>query len=717
MTAGTHDRLMTSRTRDDVAASDRPLLECRNLSVSYAGRRGDIPAVVDFNLTLHRGEAHGLVGESGCGKSTVALAIMRYLGAAGRITGGALSFQGRDLLGLRGEELRRVRGAAIAMIYQEPMASLNPSMTIGEQLIEVPMYHDAVGRREALDRARTMLGRVRLAETGRIMQSYPHQISGGQQQRIVIAMALLSNPQLLLLDEPTTALDVTVEAGIVDLIRGISAEFGTSLLYISHNLGLVRETCDRITVMYCGQQVEVGPIATVFRRMRHPYTQGLFAAIPALGTDKNTRPLEAIPGQLPAPDSRPPGCVFGPRCAWFVAGRCDAGAVPMVSLDADAGHASRCLRLDEIDWERSPDAAAQRSGGAVGEVILEVGKLTKRYRHVSANEELTFEVRRGETLAIVGESGCGKSTFARILMGLTAATSGSIDLENLELSRLPVTKRDAKTIRSLQMIFQNPFDTLNPSHTVGAQIARVIRKFGVERDESRIRARVLALLDLVKLPRDFAERRPRQLSGGQKQRVGVARAFAGNPSLVVADEPLSALDVSVQAAVTELLIDMQRRDGTTLLFISHDLSVVRYLADRIVVMYLGQIMEQGNTGEVFAPPYHPYTEALLAAVPVADQRVRKRKVLLTGEMPSASHPPTGCRFSTRCNYRLAVCEVLAPPVQEFGPAHRIACHLPRAQLLAMQPVFEIGRADGLANEEPGEAAGPSDLHNRSTGEP
>jgi len=675
---------VTSRSRSD----DTPILQCRNLSVTYSGRRGDVPAVVDFNLTLMRGEAHGLVGESGCGKSTIALAIMRYLGVSGRITGGQILFQGRDLLSLDAAELRKVRGADIAMIYQEPMASLNPSLTIGEQLIEVPMCHEAVSRREATKRARAMLERVRLADGDRMMCSYPHQLSGGQQQRIVIAMALLSHPKLLLLDEPTTALDVTVEAGIVDLIRDIAAEFGTSMLYISHNLGLVRETCDRITVMYCGQPVEVGRVQSVFSRMRHPYTRGLFAAIPSLGADKNTRPLTAIAGQLPAPGERPTGCAFGPRCASFVAGRCDQGTIPLAKVDAITGHVSRCVRVDEIDWLAEPPPRAKRSTDVLSESVLSVSALTKRYQQVSANDGLSFEVNRGETVALVGESGCGKSTFARILMGLVQATSGSVTLSGVELSQLPVTKRSMKTIRSLQMIFQNPFDTLNPSHPIGAQIARVIRRLGIEQDETRIRARVLELLDLVKLPRQFADRRPRQLSGGQKQRVGIARAFAGKPAVVVADEPVSALDVSVQAAVTELLIDMQRREGTTLLFISHDLSVVRYLADRVVVMYLGQIMEQGRTQEVFAPPYHPYTEALLAAVPVADQNMLKRKVLLGGEMPSPSKPPPGCRFSTRCSYRISgVCDVLAPPNQEFASGHRIACHLPREHLLAMQPVF------------------------------
>jgi peptide/nickel transport system ATP-binding protein len=672
-----------------ILAGSAPILECRNLSISYSGRAGDVPAVIDFNLQLMRGEAHGLVGESGCGKSTIALAIMQYLGRAGRVVGGRILFEGRDLLGMKGAELRAIRGGAIAMIYQEPMASLNPSMTIGAQLIEVPMYHESMGRRDAVARAKSMLDRVRMADVERIMRSYPHQISGGQQQRIVIAMALLSNPQLLLLDEPTTALDVTVEAGIVDLIRNISAEFGTSMLYISHNLGLVRETCDRVTVMYSGEAVEVGSVASVFRGMRHPYTRGLFASMPVPSADKNSRPLVSIPGQPPPPRARPPGCSFGPRCGFFAAGRCDAAPVSMSSIDAAQGHASRCLRIDEIAWDAPPARGVGSTTAGFGEIVLKVKDLSKRYRRVSANDGLTFDARRGETVAIVGESGCGKSTFARILMGLIQADSGSIDLAGLELSRLPVTRRSADTIRSLQMIFQNPFDTLNPSHTVGSQIARVIRKLGVQRDESRIQEQVFDLLDLVKLPRDFAERRPHQLSGGQKQRVGVARAFAGTPAVVVADEPLSALDVSVQAAVTELLIDIQRREGTTLLFISHDLSVVRYLSDRIVVMYLGRIMEQGRTDQVFAPPYHPYTEALLAAVPIADQRYAKRKVLLSGEIPSASNPPAGCRFSTRCPYRIVgTCDVHPPPIREFAASHRIACHLPREELLAMQPVFE-----------------------------
>ncbi|GAB1362673.1 ABC transporter ATP-binding protein [Rhodobacter sp.] len=675
-----------------MTAAITPILECRNLCISYDTRAGEVPAVIDFNLRLMPGEAHGLVGESGCGKSTVALAIMRYLGRNGRITGGQILLDGRDMVTMDEAELRRLRGSEIAMIYQEPMASLNPTLRVGDQLAEVPMQHEGATRAAALERAGTILTRVGLSDVGRILRSYPHQLSGGQQQRVMIAMALLSNPRVLLLDEPTTALDVTVEAGIVELIREISAEFGTSMLYISHNLGLIRETCENITVMYSGEAVETGPIASVFRAMRHPYTRGLFGSIPLLDADKRTRPLVAIPGQLPAPRDRPPGCNFGPRCAFFQAGTCDAQPVPMIAVGE--GRASRCLRTHDIDWAAPIAQTAIRPPTRTGEVILDVDGLSKSYGPVKANRDLSFDARKAETVAIVGESGCGKSTFAKILMGLEGANSGKVVFMGEDLGRRPVTRRSRKTVRSLQMVFQNPFDTLNPSHTIGFQIARVIRKFGVLKDEDAIRQRVLDLLDTVKLPHDFARRLPRQLSGGQKQRIGIARAFAGNPAMVVADEPVSALDVSVQAAVTELLMDIQQEQGTTLIFISHDLSVVRYLSDRVVVMYLGRIMEQGRTSDIFAPPYHPYTEALLSAVPVADPDVEKRKVGLKGELPSPSNPPKGCPLSTRCSYAIAgTCDQRLPEMQDFGDGHLIACHLPRAELLAMQPILRPAGAD------------------------
>lgn len=699
---------------------DGPVLEIENLCLSYYTRAGEVPAVVDFNLTLEQGGSIGLVGESGCGKSTVAMGIMRYMGANGGIVGGSIKFKGRDMATMSEDEIRHIRGSEIAMVYQEPMAALNPSITVGEQLIEVPLFHeDGITREQASARAVEMLASVKLPDPERVMAAYPHQISGGQQQRVVIAMALLSNPSLLLLDEPTTALDVTVEAGIVELIADISKKFGTSMLYISHNLGLILETCDRVCVMYSGEAVEAGTVHEVFDNMRHPYTRGLFGCIPLPSADKNSRPLTPIRGQLPLPYERPRGCNFGPRCDFFEAGRCDvAEGIHMQTVDPQSGHATRCARWGEIDWEDyQPDIETHESVPA-GETVMKVTEMQKYYpvhdrsikailsgntiSWVKANETLSFDARKGQTVAIVGESGCGKSTFAKVLMGLETATDGNIVFHDEDIAHLPVQKRSPELLGKLQMVFQNPNDTLNPSHTVGGQIARVIKRFGVESDPEKIRQRVMDLLDLVKLPRAFADRRPRQLSGGQKQRVGIARAFAGEPDVVIADEPVSALDVSVQAAVTGLLMDIQRRFGTTLLFISHDLSVVRYLSDRIVVMYLGQIMEQGTTEQVFAPPYHPYTEALLSAIPIADTSIEKRQIVLEGDLPSVMNPPKGCPFSTRCQRRIGeICDNERPSVHEDVDGHRIACHIPLAELQKVDPVFNYDAGE-VAVEAPAE---------------
>ncbi len=689
-----------------LADHNGPILEIDKLSISFFTRLREIPAVMDFSVSVQPGEAVGLVGESGCGKSTVALGVMQDLGKNGRIVGGSIKFKGRDLSAMSAEELRDIRGNEIAMIYQEPMASLNPAMKIGKQLMEVPMIHEGIGKEEAYARALEVVTDVRLPDPERMLNSFPHQLSGGQQQRIVIAMALMSKPSLLILDEPTTALDVTVEAAVVELVRDLGKKYGTSMLFISHNLGLVLETCDRLCVMYSGEAVERGSINDVFDEMQHPYTQALFRSIPLPGADKNARPLVAIPGNFPLPHERPPGCNFGPRCDYFEEGRCDAQDIPMYPVSGNDRHHTRCLKFQEIDWNAPVTVGEQKEKAPIGQTVLKMENLKKYYevaanalfgggekKVVKANESLSFEARESETLAIVGESGCGKSTFAKVLMGLETATDGQILLDNRNIEHLPIEERDVKTVGEVQMVFQNPFDTLNPSMTVGRQIIRALEIFGVGKSEADRKKRMLELLDLVKLPRAFADRMPRQLSGGQKQRVGIARAFAGDARIVVADEPVSALDVSVQAAVTDLLMEIQREHKTTLLFISHDLSIVRYLSDRVMVMYLGHVVELGSTDQVFSPPYHPYTEALLSAVPIADTSVEKQHIVLEGDIPSAMNPPPGCPFQTRCRWKSEVagglCEQKVPPIRTLADGHQIKCHLADDILARMEPVIKI----------------------------
>ena len=708
MTDSTQNASMLSHEAD----YDGPILEISNLSISFFTRLTEIPAVMDFSCEVWPGEAMGLVGESGCGKSTVALGVMQDLGVNGRVVGGSIKFKGRDLADYSPEELRQLRGSEIAMIYQEPMASLNPAMRIGHQLIEVPMIHQGISEHDAYALARQVVEDVRLPDPDRILNAYPHQLSGGQQQRIVIAMALMSKPALLILDEPTTALDVTVEAGIVDLVKELGHKYGTSMLFISHNLGLVMDVCDRICVMYSGEAVETGTVNDVFDKMRHPYTQALFRSIPLPGADKNTHPLIAIPGNFPLPHERPQGCNFGPRCDYFSEGKCNDTAIPMADVDVEKRHDTRCLRFADIDWDAPLAVVEDKVRTKIGAPVLSVDNLRKYYevsanalfssaekRVVKANESISFQAHEAETLAIVGESGCGKSTLAKVLLGLETASDGSILMNDQSIANTPISERSTKTVSSIQMVFQNPFDTLNPSMAVGRQIIRALEVFEIGNNQGERHERMLELLDLVKLPREFADRMPRQLSGGQKQRVGIARAFAGDANIVVADEPVSALDVSVQAAVTDLLMEIQNKSRTTLLFISHDLSIVRYLSDRVIVMYLGHIVEAGTTDQVFSPPYHPYTEALLSAVPIADTRIKRKRIVLEGDIPSAMNPPPGCPFQTRCSHKSEVpgglCDTELPPVRNLANGHQIKCHLADDILSRMEPVIALSQ-DGAA---------------------
>jgi peptide/nickel transport system ATP-binding protein len=683
--------------------TDAPLLDVRGLQVTYTTRAGEVPVIPGLSLSLVAGEALGLVGESGCGKSTVALSIVRYLGRAGRITGGRILFEGRDLTTLGDAELRALRGRRIAMVYQDPMASLNPVMTVGRQLMEVPMIHEGVGAATARARALAMLGEVKLADPATVMERYPHQLSGGQQQRIVIAMALIAGPALLIMDEPTTGLDVTVEAAVLDLVGELRQRHRSAILFISHNLGSVVRVCDRVGLMYRGEIVEEGSVRQIFTDPRHPYTRGLLDCLPTLGRDKRHAPLVPIPGQVESAIARPVGCGFARRCAHVEAGRCTAQAIMARAVDGDEAHRVACVRADELPrWTRRQGAVAATASTAAAEPVIATHHLTKTYEprrrrrrfgaprpSIHALADVDLVAGRRQTLAIVGESGCGKSTLAKVLSGIEVATTGGVTLDGVEVGALPVDARSRALRRKLQMVFQNPDSTLNPSHTVGYAIGRALRRLQ-GRARGDVAAGVARLLEAVNLAPFMAARKPRHLSGGEKQRVAIARALAGDPDVIVADEPVSALDVSVQASVINLLNELQATHGATLIFISHDLAVVRYLADHVAVMYLGAVAEFGPVDRIFAPPYHPYTEALLLAVPVPDPDHVGARILLEGPVPRADEIPRGCPFATRCPRHLgAICDDTPPPVQRLDDDHRIACHIPAEDLHRLQtPLVE-----------------------------
>ena len=692
----------------DVVVEDHrvktPILKIEGLAISYETRRGDVNAVRDVSFEIHRGGACGIVGESGCGKSTVAFGIVNFLGN-GRIVDGSILFQGQELRGRSEEDLRRLRGDQIAMVYQDPMQALNPSMRIGDQLSEVLIVHRGLGKEAAYEKCIAMLNRVYMPDPEAVMVRYPHQLSGGQQQRVVIAMALLNDPALLIMDEPTTALDVTVEAAVLDLIAELRSKIDTAILYISHNLGVVARVCDQVGVMYAGEMVERASVEDIFLRPMHPYTQGLMRCVPKLGTSKESSYLYPIRGRVPSPMNLPPGCVFEPRCDYAREEcRLRKPELRLIGLR----HWTRCHFAEEIiakEWQPPESIAADlvqlEQREKEGSPILQVEHLKTYYqqasgsvasliglgqkRYVKAVDDVSLEVPKGSTLGVVGESGCGKSTLAKTIVGLEPLTDGKIEFLEFDVS-MPIKKRDIKLIQELQMVFQNPDSTMNPSFTVGHQIERPLRRFKTVPSD-QVRGEVYRLLNAIKLDESYYHRLPRQLSGGEKQRVGIARAFAARPELVLCDEPVSALDVSVQAAILNLLLEIQQEYGTTLLFIAHDLSVVRFFSDYVAVMYLGQICEIGPSEAIYAPPYHPYTEALLSAVPIPDPSVEQKHIRLSGAVPSALDPPSGCRFNTRCPHKIGqVCETEVPPWQEAGGEHRIFCHIPLEELCQMEAV-------------------------------
>ncbi len=696
-----------------MSSTDRghaPILRVRSAAISYETRYGDVEAVRDVSFDVHRAETFGVVGESGCGKSTVAFGIVDFLGANGKIVGGSINFQGRELVGRSQEELRKLRGDQISMVYQDPMQALNPSVTIGDQLTEVLTVHRKIPAKEAREKSIDMLNRVYMPDSANVMKRYPHQISGGQQQRVVIAMALLNNPALLIMDEPTTALDVTVEAVVLDLIEDLKRDFDTAIVYITHDLGVVARVCNQVGVMYAGEMVEVGSVEAIYANPQHPYTQGLMRCVPKLGSTKESSILYPIRGRVPAPKDRPKGaCVFAPRCD-YAADKCYNEKPPLSTIEPD--HSARCFYSEEIDassWtppEGMVPKLAARTGGNGEEPLIKLTGLKTYYkqesksllsligagksRYVKAVDDVSLQIPANQTLGVVGESGCGKSTLAKTIIGLETPLAGEAEFLGFDLTN-PVSQRDVKLIEELQMVFQNPDSTMNPSYSVGHQIGRPLRRFRKVPSDA-VRDEVIRLLHAVRLDESYYRRLPRQLSGGEKQRVGIARAFASRPDLVLCDEPVSALDVSVQAAVLNLLMEIQHEYGTTMMFIAHDLSVVRFFSDYVAVMYLGRIVEFGPAEAIYAPPYQPYTEALLSAVPIPDPTAKQKHIRLHGTVPSALNPPSGCPFHTRCPRRDMVpdgggiCEKEIPPWQYETEEHRIFCHIPLERLREMEPV-------------------------------
>ncbi len=679
-----------------------PLLEIRNLRTQFDTDAGTVRAVDGVSFTLDAGETLGIVGESGSGKSVTARSIMRLLDEGARIASGEIMFRGDDVMHLGREGLRSLRGGDIAMVFQDPMTSLNPVRRIAGQLVEGMTVHGRYDQRQARTRAVDLLRRMGVSAPERAIDSYPHEFSGGMRQRVMLAMGFSNGPSLLIADEPTTALDVTIQAQILDLLRALSAEFGTAVLLISHDLGVIANVCKRVIVMYGGEIVEEGPTEQLLADPRHPYTWALINAVPRLDRhSQGDKRLLAIEGMPPNPLDLPTGCRFMARCPFKIA-RC-AEPPPLAAIAP--GRQARCWVTQ--DGKSLPERAAhapamprasvdraqsfvreQRDLDAVGTPILELAGVAKYFplrntgffstpRKVHAVDGVDLTVLRGETVGLVGESGCGKSTIARLVTRIHEPTAGTIRFDGTDISHAsPAEIRPLR--RRLQMIFQDPYASLNPRMTVGEALSEPLRFHGITTDEAATRARVAHLLDLVGLPAQSIERYPHEFSGGQRQRIGTARALAVSPEMIVADEPISSLDVNIQAQIINLLVDLQEQFKLTYLFIAHDLAVVRHVSDRIVVLYLGRVMEIATAATLFDRPLHPYTVALLSAVPIPDvaaERQRKR-LLLSGEPPSAIDPPSGCRFRTRCPIAKPRCAEIAPPLIEHQPGQFAACHFP-----------------------------------------
>lgn len=679
------------------------ILRVENLGITYHTRQAALSAVRGVNFGVQRGQIVGLVGESGCGKSTIALSLIRLLPPNGRISEGKLLFQGRDLLTLSDEEMRQVRGHQISMIFQDPMTSLNPVFSVEQQMVDAILAHppqgERISRRQARERAVYMLDKVGIPDAANRIRNYPHQFSGGMRQRIMIALALQSNPTLLIADEPTSALDVTLEAQITDLVRALREEFQTSILYITHDLGIVAQLCDEVIVLYAGNVVETGEVHRLFKNPLHPYTQALLRSHPTY-QEEATR-LAVIPGRVPSLRDLPRGCKFAPRCE-FAQEVCfqeepavsDLGAQQVWCFVYQQGWNGR--RPFELSVSPAERVTKQETSsptlvfGKVEENVVQtqdvhvyfqdaVGLLSRllgqKQTPLRAVSGVDIAVYRGETLAIVGESGSGKTTLGRTILGLEHPTRGSIAVEGQEIGQ--AAEHQIRSMRArMQMIFQDPISSLSPRKTV-AQL--LIEPFKIHHVAVDPQTKVPELLEMVGLSAEQADKYPHQLSGGQARRVGIARALALSPALLVADEPTAGLDVSVAAGILNLLKDLRERLGLTYILITHNLNVIRFIADRVAVMYLGKIVEIGEASRLFTQPKHPYTEALMSAIAMPDPTIRRtrKRIVLEGEIPNPKNPPSGCPFHPRCRYRQERCSFEEPQLREVADREqKTACHFP-----------------------------------------
>jgi peptide/nickel transport system ATP-binding protein len=664
-----------------------PLLRVSDLRTWFFTDAGVVRAVDGVSFSLRRGETLGIVGESGSGKSVAAKSIMNLLEEPARIVAGSIRFRGREITALSEEELREIRGAEIAMVFQDPMTSLNPVLRISRQLIETMTAHDRFTPEAARTRAVSLLGRMGIAGPERVLDSWPHQFSGGMRQRVMLAMGFSNEPSLILADEPTTALDVTIQAQILDLLRALNADLGTAVILISHDLGVIATICSRVLVMYAGEVVEEGRPEDLLTDPRHPYTWALLHAAPRLGGTATDRRLATIEGQPPDARAWPEGCRFRARCPFAI----DACAQHPELLPLDADRSARCwvTQGGAALHPPAPRAAAGLAAAvqhAAPAPLLQVQDLVKhfplprenfleRHRVLRAVDGVSLEVSAGETVGLVGESGCGKSTLARLVMRLEEPTAGSIVFDGQDISH--ASQSAIRPLRRrMQMIFQDPYASLNPRMTVGEILGGPLRLHGLARGAVDARAQVAELLNLVGLPPESAARFPHEFSGGQRQRVSIARALAVQPVFVVGDEPISALDVNIQAQIINLMIGLQERLRLTYLFIAHDLAVVRHISDRIVVLYLGRVVETAPAAGLFRRPLHPYTVSLISAVPTLDASGARRRIVLSGEVPSPLNPPSGCHFRTRCPAATARCAAEAPILADVAAGHRVACHFP-----------------------------------------